>query len=107
MRLHAKWVLPIDAPPIENGVVEITGDTITAVGQLAGPNRDLGDVVFLPGLINAHCHFDYTQIAVPYRESFTEWIRRKSKADTRRLSGWDSSWNETGATRRHHDGGEY
>ena len=75
MRLLAKWVLPISAPPIENGVVEITGDTITAVGKLAGPNRDLGDVVLLPGLINAHCHFDYTQIAVPYRESFTEWIR--------------------------------
>ena len=75
MRLRAKWVLPVSAPPIENGVVEIVGDTITAVGKLAGANRDLGDVVLLPGLINAHCHFDYTHMPVPYRASFADWIR--------------------------------
>ena len=75
MRLRAKWVLPVDAPPIENGVVEVTGDTITAVGKQSGPSRDLGDVVLLPGLINAHCHFDYTHLPVPYRGSFTDWIR--------------------------------
>ena len=75
MKLRAKWVLPVSAPPIENGVVEITGDTITAVGNLTGPARDLGDVVLLPGLINAHCHFDYTHLPVPYRGSFTDWIR--------------------------------
>ncbi len=74
MRLRAKWVLPVDAPPIENGVVEVTGDTITAVGQLAGPSRDLGDVVLLPGLINAHCHFDYTKFSIPYRDSFAGWL---------------------------------
>lgn len=75
MRLRAKWVLPVDAPPIENGVVEVTGNTITAVGKLSGTSRDLGDVVLLPGLINAHCHFDYTRLPVPYRGSFTDWIR--------------------------------
>jgi len=75
MRLRAKWVLPVSAPPLENGVVEIAGDTITAVGQLAGADRDLGDVVLLPGLINAHCHLDYTHMPVPYRGSFTDWIR--------------------------------
>ncbi len=67
--------MPVCSPPIENGVVEIAGDTITAVGQLAGANRDLGDVVLLPGLINAHCHFDYTHMPVPYRASFADWIR--------------------------------
>ncbi len=76
MRLRAKWVLPVDAPPIENGVVEVSGDTITAVSRRTGPSRDLGDVVLLPGLINAHCHFDYTHFAgqLPYRERFTDWI---------------------------------
>ena len=74
MRLRAKWVLPVSAPPIANGVVEITGDTITAVGKLPGRCHDLGDVVLLPGLINAHCHFDYTRLPVPYRDSFADWI---------------------------------
>ena len=77
MKLRAKWVLPVSAPPIENGVVEVSGDTITAIGQLRGPQQDLGDVVLLPGLINAHCHFDYThfQDQIPYRDSFTDWLR--------------------------------
>ena len=77
MRLRARWILPVGAPPIENGVVEVTGDTITAVGQLRGPSRDLGDVVLLPGLINAHCHFDYTDFVgqLPNRANFADWIR--------------------------------
>ena len=76
MRLAAKWVLPVSAPPIENGVVEISGSTITAVGRHGTADIDLGDVVLLPGLINAHCHFDYTHFAgrIPYRGSFTDWI---------------------------------
>ena len=78
MRLAAKWVLPMVGAPIENGVVEIIGNTITAVGRCCGAvDLNLGDVVLLPGLINAHCHFDYTRFVdrVPYRGSFTEWIR--------------------------------
>ena len=75
MRLRAQWVLPVGAPPIANGVVEIAGDTIVSVGQSPGPSRDLGAVVLLPGLINAHCHLDYTHMPVPYRASFADWIR--------------------------------
>ena len=76
MRLGAKWILPVGAPPIENGVIEVVGDTVVAVGRLSGVDRDLGEVVLLPGLINAHCHFDYTHFAgqVPFRDSFTDWI---------------------------------
>ena len=76
MRLAAKWVLPMSGPPIENGVVEINGSTITAVGRHGAGDINLGDVVLLPGLINAHCHFDYTHFAgrVPYRGSFTDWL---------------------------------
>ena len=76
MRLAAKWVLPVSDPPIENGIVEINGNRITAVGRHGAADIDLGDVVLLPGLINAHCHFDYTHFAgrVPYRGRFTDWI---------------------------------
>lgn len=76
MILRAKWVLPVDAPPIENGAVTVEGDSIVAVGPAMGEGRDLGEVVLAPGLINAHCHFDYTQFLgrVPFRGRFADWI---------------------------------
>ena len=83
MILRAKCVLPMDQPPIEDGAVAIEGDTIVAVGKSAeiraahtGDVRDLGERVLAPGLINAHCHLDYTRLRgeVEYRGSFTEWI---------------------------------
>ena len=38
---------------------------------------DLGEQVLLPGLINAHCHLDYTCLRgkIPRKKSFTDWIR--------------------------------
>ncbi len=38
---------------------------------------DLGDGILLPGLINAHCHLDYTDMAgklFPAR-NFSDWIK--------------------------------
>ena len=76
MILRAKWVLPVSAPPIENGAVTVEGDSIVGVGPASGEGRGLGEVVLAPGLINAHCHFDYTHFAgkVPYHGSFADWI---------------------------------
>ena len=38
---------------------------------------DLGRAVLLPGLINAHCHLDYTGLAgqIPPPRAFTDWIK--------------------------------
>ncbi len=83
MILRARYVLPMDQPPIEDGAVAIEGDTIVAVGKTAdvraahtGDVRDLGERVLAPGLINAHCHLDYTRLhdEVQWRGSFTEWL---------------------------------
>jgi cytosine/adenosine deaminase-related metal-dependent hydrolase len=83
MILRAPVVLPMTRPPITDGAVVVDGTLITAVGTMreiaathAGEVRDLGDVVLAPGLINAHCHFDYTGFAgkVPYRGSFADWL---------------------------------
>src|SRR6059036_3442014 len=43
----------------------------------AGQIVDLGEHALLPGLINAHCHLDYTCLRgkIPPQKSFTEWIR--------------------------------
>src|SRR5881397_2538026 len=43
----------------------------------AGQIVDLGEHALLPGLINAHCHLDYTCLRgkIPPQKSFTDWIR--------------------------------
>ena len=76
---HAKYVLPIASPPIEDGVVGVEGERIAAVGRRAdfsGPMTDLGERALLPGFINAHCHLDYTNMAgkLPFKGSFADWI---------------------------------
>lgn len=81
--LRARIVLPVSRPPIHDGAVFISGNRITAVGpwrelqaQVEGPVTDLGEVILLPGLINAHCHLDYTGMggAIPQQRSFVDWI---------------------------------
>jgi 5-methylthioadenosine/S-adenosylhomocysteine deaminase len=64
MRYHARWVLPITQPPIENGTVVETDGVITYVGSREsappGKDYDLGEAILLPGLINAHTHLELT-----------------------------------------------
>src|SRR5882724_8743630 len=83
MIFRARYVLPMDQPPIEDGAVVVEGDNIVAVGRTSeirtahvGEVRDLGERVLAPGLINAHCHLDYTHLRgeVEWRGSFTAWI---------------------------------
>ena len=84
MIVRARTVVTMDGPPIENGAVAVSGNRIVDVGRFddiktrnAGNTVDLGEQVLLPGLINAHCHLDYTCLRgkIPPQKSFTEWIR--------------------------------
>jgi cytosine/adenosine deaminase-related metal-dependent hydrolase len=83
MILRARVVLPLSQPPIEDGAVLISGNRITQVGawkDFSADARDvidLGETILMPGLINAHCHLDYTDMAgrLPPQKSFTDWIR--------------------------------
>jgi cytosine/adenosine deaminase-related metal-dependent hydrolase len=84
MILRARTVVTMDQPPIENGAVAVSGNRIVDVGRFdeiktrnAGEIVDLGDQTLLPGLINAHCHLDYTCLRgqIPPQKSFTDWIR--------------------------------
>lgn len=61
--------------------MRLDGNRITAVGKWAEAENkneaeDLGEVILLPGLVNAHCHLDYTDFvgAIPAPRSFTDWI---------------------------------
>lgn len=79
--LRARWVLPIDGPPIAGGYVAVADGLIVAVGPHdphRGPVTDLGDVVLLPGLVNAHTHLEFSGLAKPLGTpgtSLPAWIR--------------------------------
>src|ERR1051325_4605689 len=84
MIIRARVVVTMDNAPIENGAVAISGNRIADVGTFKeiksrnnGNTLDLGDQLLLPGLINAHCHLDYTCLRgkIPPQESFSDWIR--------------------------------
>lgn len=84
MLLRARVVLPVSRSPIDDGAVIVSGNRIQAVGpwralrgRYQGEVFDLGDVALLPGLVNAHCHLDYTDMAglFPPRRSFCDWIK--------------------------------
>lgn len=78
---RAKWVVPVDQPPIEGGIVTVGGGRIVAVGENASgqPAKDLGDVALLPGLVNAHTHLEFSLLDKPLGQPgmpFADWIAR-------------------------------
>jgi aminodeoxyfutalosine deaminase len=83
MIIRAPVIVTMNGAPIENGAVRIAGNRIAQVGAgVEFENTDdhlvnLDSCVLLPGLINAHCHLDYTGLRgeIPPRKSFTDWIR--------------------------------
>ncbi len=84
MIIRARTVVPMVRDPIENGAVAVSENKITAVGRFDEVRRqhdgevlDLGERILLPGLINAHCHLDYTVLRgkIARQPSFAGWIR--------------------------------
>ncbi len=79
MILRSKWVVDRKLNIHANGIVD-TG----------GPREelDLGEAILMPGLVNAHCHLEYTEmrwkIAPP--RGFTQWIEQ--------ITAIKRSWNE-------------
>jgi cytosine/adenosine deaminase-related metal-dependent hydrolase len=78
--LTARWVFPVDGPPIERGVVTLLGEQIYAVephGKRT-PDTDLGNVAILPGFVNAHTHLDLSGLRgkCPPSPDFTDWLRQ-------------------------------
>ncbi|MSO82530.1 MAG: hypothetical protein EXQ53_04460 [Acidobacteria bacterium] len=74
---RADWILPITDDPIADGWVAIDGGRIAGVGSGHRPDAiDLGRVVILPGLVNAHTHLELSHLrgAVPPADRFLDWI---------------------------------
>jgi len=79
MRYHARWVMPITQPPIENGTVVETSGVISYVGPRdaapEGDDTELGDAILLPGLVNTHTHLELTVMRGFLEDCrFTAWI---------------------------------
>lgn len=84
MIIRARTVVTMHQAPIENGAVAVSGNRIVDVGRFdeiktrnTGETLDLGEQTLLPGLINAHCHLDYTCLRgkIAPQKSFTDWVR--------------------------------
>jgi cytosine/adenosine deaminase-related metal-dependent hydrolase len=104
--LRARLILPIASPPIEDGGVLLFRNRVVAVGawkdfprELTSSSNskiaDLGEVILLPGLVNAHCHLDYTSLAGlwPPPKNFIDWIPRMLAAKAEwSYSDYARSW---------------
>lgn len=83
MLVRARIVLPVCGAPVENGAVAISGNRVTGAGAWRELERvghqpivDLGEAILLPGLVNAHCHLDYTDMTgLPPQKQFPDWIK--------------------------------
>jgi cytosine/adenosine deaminase-related metal-dependent hydrolase len=105
MIIRAKVVATMDGPPIENGAVAVSGERLVDVGKFSDVAKkyssvetvDLGEQILLPGLINAHCHLDYTCLRgkIPSQKSFTDWIHAINAAKAKlSLDDYVASINE-------------
>ena len=84
MIIRARTVVPVAHRAIADGAVEFFCGRVTRVTawrELSAADKkravDLGDVALLPGLVNAHCHLEYTSLAgefLPPRH-FTDWLK--------------------------------
>jgi 5-methylthioadenosine/S-adenosylhomocysteine deaminase len=94
IRYHARWVVPITSPPIALGTVAVDGERIAYVGPRIGAppgeDLDLGNVLLLPGLVNAHCHLELTAMRGFLEQlDFGDWILRLATAKRAVLTSLD------------------
>lgn len=106
--IRSRCLLPVSAPPIFNGSMVIESGLIRDIGPwdhirklYSGNTLDMGESVVMPGLINAHCHLEYTGMAEKFDPptSFTQWIRQMidlkkfwTQADFQR--SWETGYNQ-------------
>jgi 5-methylthioadenosine/S-adenosylhomocysteine deaminase len=81
-RYHARWICPVSSPPIRDATLVEREGRIAYVGPRAnapdgGDDVDLGEVILVPGLVNAHCHLELTAMrGFLDGLAFREWILR-------------------------------
>ena len=91
----ADWLIPMDEEPIPNGFLVIADGILQFVGNqlpakyYSAKRFNLEGFAILPGLINSHCHLEFSDLdePIPAGDSFPDWIRRllifrKSQSDS-------------------------
>lgn len=82
--IRSRCLAPVSSHPIFDGGMVIESGVIKDIGpwelikqSYTGNSLDLGEMVVLPGLINAHCHLEYTSMAnqIDRPKTFTQWIQ--------------------------------
>lgn len=82
---RAAWVVPVAGPPLRDGAVAAAGGRIVDVGPagaVAARNpgaavTDLGAAIVVPGLVDAHCHLEWSLLdGVLAPSGFAAWLRR-------------------------------
>jgi cytosine/adenosine deaminase-related metal-dependent hydrolase len=81
--LRARWLVPLVGPPLENAWLVIDRGLVVAVGRGLPPHPpgeaiELGDAIVLPGLVNAHTHLEFSELAEPLAAAggLPGWIGR-------------------------------
>ncbi|MBV8486960.1 MAG: amidohydrolase family protein [Planctomycetaceae bacterium] len=102
LTLQARYVFPVERPPIEDGVVVLRQGRIGWVGPARERkgDLDLGNVAIMPGLVNAHTHLELARLdattttpsAPATVENEVAWLRRV--VETRR-SGSEETLRRT------------
>lgn len=95
LTLRCRHLLPMHGPAMEAGWIRIRGSRIVDLGSGPPPRRgsvvDLGDAIVLPGLVNAHTHLEFSDVAHPLAAAggLPAWIRRVVESRRARTAGDD------------------
>ncbi|HVC88869.1 MAG TPA: amidohydrolase family protein [Gaiellaceae bacterium] len=81
--ISADWVLPLDGPPVQDGLVRFEdGEVVEVSTGRAG--RHFADAVIVPGFVNAHSHLEYAMYAgfgdgLPFGPWIATHVERKNR----------------------------
>src|SRR5262249_18505223 len=99
--LRARWILPIADRPLLNGWIALDRGRVPAIGRAGAalpfredaPLVDLGQMVILPALANAHTHLELSWLhgRVSPAERFIDWMRAQLRVRSTEPAGAEES----------------
>jgi len=82
---RSAWILTLDGEPLRDGAVALRGGRVSQVGPAESiirdhpglPVEDRGDDIIVPGLVDAHCHLEWSLLdGLLPSAGFAEWLGR-------------------------------
>jgi len=89
VEVSADWVLPVDGPPVEGGLVRYEDAHIVEVTQ-GRADRHYAEAAIIPGFVNAHSHLEYANYAGfgdghPFGPWIATHVQRKSRLEPEQM----------------------